>query len=742
MTDETTLTGAPWTVEPGAIEFLPDQTLAPAWTVEEVYEFLSGGATALQAAGVIRSPEAFHLAGQHDQRAHGHKDTITSGDQAAFDKKVSKAKSGDKAKKATTSTDAYVASGPGGYGEHHKDTIVTPSEVGDFQVYGESVSGMLREGHVPSPGGAAGISGEYTAMSSMDRMHAHPKSKLKEDIVVERGIRDPHRVFGDDWHDGGNEGLTWDDAGFGSTTTGHMVAHDFATEAHGGEGHPVVMRMLVPKGTPAVAIGTHGTHPSYAHEQEVVLPRSMRYRVMRDHGLDSEGVYHIDVEVLGASDAVTAAGPPDMIDAVEGERLQEIIDATPLPKKPPYIDDGPPVKVLRWAVIEKDGIETAPDLKYGEEAVTAAADVHTGAMIALVPNLEDVLELVQPNGEDVNQLHVTMLYLGDADEWDDDARGAIHAAIADLAEHQPVVVGMLFGFALWNPDTPDVCLVANLSGGDLEDAHDSVVEYVDDLEYEYPDQHEPWQPHITLAYGVTQVPEELFTKTGPVTFDRVRVAFAGVTTDYPLGGGMLVSAGPAFHMPGQHDQSTHGGQGFTGHEALASAPIALRAEGVPARGDLTSEERGALGAYRNLGYVGINGYLRGTDRAPEPEAVSAAHHIQTAMARSPLTDRVTVTRGTQGSRWLPEGDNLEGVEFTERGFLSTTALSRPYDFTGRDDGVVMHITAPAGVHAIQLSGFEGEAELLFESGLTMRVMHDHGRDSKGIRTLDVEVIPK
>ena len=67
-----------------------------------------------------------------------------------------------------------------------------------------------------------------------------------------------------------------------------------------------------------------------------------------------------------------------------------------------------------------------------------------------------------------------------------------------------------------------------------------------------PEQHDPFLPHITAGYGV---PVTDLTYTGPVVFDRLRIAFAGVAADIMLGADALAAAGQhtwswaAFHQP-------------------------------------------------------------------------------------------------------------------------------------------------------------------------------------------------
>ena len=50
-----------------------------------------------------------------------------------------------------------------------------------------------------------------------------------------------------------------------------------------------------------------------------------------------------------------------------------------------------------------------------------------------------------------------------------------------------------------------------------------------------PAQHEPWIPHITLIETDDADLTHILDRVGPVTFDRVRIAFGGEVYDIPLG---------------------------------------------------------------------------------------------------------------------------------------------------------------------------------------------------------------
>lgn len=178
-----------------------------------------------------------------------------------------------------------------------------------------------------------------------------------------------------------------------------------------------------------------------------------------------------------------------------------------------------------------------------ESDLSAAADVHTGAMIALIPSEADAARLAVPGGEAAEQLHMTLYYLGDAADWDENDR----LAVKDLARRASGWLAPLyahaFGVAQWNPTGDSPAWVWNIGDrrdGDtfprVADVHHEVTWALEDLpaSSKVPPQFTPWSPHVCGAYGVERWSDEMVDRVGPVTFDRLRVAFAGEYTDFPL----------------------------------------------------------------------------------------------------------------------------------------------------------------------------------------------------------------
>ncbi|KPI33276.1 head morphogenesis protein SPP1 gp7 [Actinobacteria bacterium OV450] len=183
------------------------------------------------------------------------------------------------------------------------------------------------------------------------------------------------------------------------------------------------------------------------------------------------------------------------------------------------------------------------------EAVTAAAGAYSGAMIALMPTPEDAarLALTVPGCEPAHELHLTLFYLGEGADWDPGHRADLVAGIRDRVEDlaQPLAA-RVFGANQWNADTDSPCWVyavgddRDVSRDDprLENARWIAVNALEDMHRQppIPTQHSPWQPHVCAAYsGSPDMLADLNERLGPVTFDRIRIAFAGEHTDIPLG---------------------------------------------------------------------------------------------------------------------------------------------------------------------------------------------------------------
>jgi 2'-5' RNA ligase len=192
------------------------------------------------------------------------------------------------------------------------------------------------------------------------------------------------------------------------------------------------------------------------------------------------------------------------------------------------------------------------------DSLAAAADGShmSGAMVALMPTPEDAARLAIEGGEDAEQLHLTLYFLGDdGDAWTEDQQAELIGSLRALAASQlsGPITGFAFGANHWNAgsdspswvwavgddrdreaDAPSLAAARTVTTMALEDIHERPY---------LPVQHSPWVPHICAAYSdELDLIIALEERLGPVVFDRIRVAFAGDYTDIPLGGAVTAAA--------------------------------------------------------------------------------------------------------------------------------------------------------------------------------------------------------
>jgi 2'-5' RNA ligase len=166
---------------------------------------------------------------------------------------------------------------------------------------------------------------------------------------------------------------------------------------------------------------------------------------------------------------------------------------------------------------------------------------HTGGMVALVPQADDLARLAVPGAEPKDQLHTTLYFLGDAADIPAEVRAGILAQVEEVAGRFPPVEGSAFAVNLFNPAGAEPAWVLGVGGDTLAPFRDAVSEAIalGAGGWAMPEQHSPWVPHVTIGYGAAVgdgMAEQLADRTGPVVFDRLRVAYGTQVRDFPLEG--------------------------------------------------------------------------------------------------------------------------------------------------------------------------------------------------------------
>jgi 8-oxo-dGTP pyrophosphatase MutT (NUDIX family) len=166
----------------------------------------------------------------------------------------------------------------------------------------DHVNNYLRGTWQPKPGSRSiGNMSEKEIKDDIKKIDAvMDRSTTSGPVMVHRAFGSPRAIFGDKFGDDDLTGFEWTEPGYSSTSAARDVEHFAGTDG-------VSMQVLLPGGSHAIALNSH--------EQEVLLARGTRFRVVGDLGFihDKVGgqdrrIRHLQVEVINpAGQSVTKA---------------------------------------------------------------------------------------------------------------------------------------------------------------------------------------------------------------------------------------------------------------------------------------------------------------------------------------------------------------------------------------------------------------------------------------------------
>lgn len=158
------------------------------------------------------------------------------------------------------------------------------------------------------------------------------------------------------------------------------------------------------------------------------------------------------------------------------------------------------------------------------------AAAHDGAMVALYPSLEVARRIAQTGGEHPRDLHVTLAFLGDAQDLEDTTRLA--QVVQGIAASMAPITGTLAGTGVFTAGEEPVSY-ASPDAPALSHMRERLCDALNHAGFAVSGEH-GFTPHITLAYGGTGRPPALPALN--LVFDTLSLVVGGVRTDFPLQG--------------------------------------------------------------------------------------------------------------------------------------------------------------------------------------------------------------
>ena len=238
-----------------------------------------------------------------------------------------------------------------------------------------------------------------------------------------------------------------------------------------------------------------------------------------------------------------------------------------------HVHDLPPVVINknnrvwdgdhRMQAWDRAGFTHIPVLKPIQEAKEASLHLatdadKTGVMIALVPPKSVLEQLSVEGGESVDDMHITVAYLGKTHAIDEDD---FHNAVEAFANTAPPMHGKITGFGQFNKGV-HVALV-DIPGIDQFRRH--LMTFLSSQGIHVKDEHGVL-PHITLAYSDDTMDLEDHNSQHSFELVKVTAAYGGTWTEYPLQGQQdFTKAATRSHLLNPEEGSTNWYHGTPRH---------------------------------------------------------------------------------------------------------------------------------------------------------------------------------
>lgn len=187
-------------------------------------------------------------------------------------------------------------------------------------------------------------------------------------------------------------------------------------------------------------------------------------------------------------------------------------------------------------------------------------ETHTGMMVAFMLKPETAKQLALPDGEPIDQIHLTLAYLGDSRETALDKR-AVKRALASFASeslHLQGVTGGLARFAASESSDNQSPIVALVQVPGLSKFREALVKRLEGVGVQIANDFDGFTPHITLKYvpADAEMPVDKIPSV-PLTFDTLCLAIGDEHSYFKMGEEQY----PQYWEENAHEQRTQQSQG-------------------------------------------------------------------------------------------------------------------------------------------------------------------------------------
>lgn len=171
-----------------------------------------------------------------------------------------------------------------------------------------------------------------------------------------------------------------------------------------------------------------------------------------------------------------------------------------------------------------------PPPRHPIKDASAEQSKKTGGMIALYPRQADLEALAVPGGEPIEDLHMTVIFLGEDVTGQDPTE--LISQLDYVAQNYSPIEAKVFAHASFNPTGDEPCAVYLVGDNiDIVDLYNDLRKFVEDRYPGSKEQHPVYTPHITAGYGLDMAKLDF---TGPIVLEKIGLRWPEHDQDWTL----------------------------------------------------------------------------------------------------------------------------------------------------------------------------------------------------------------